>query len=354
MRVLFSLAALGATIALGSACLGAEGTYFKTVDTESIMIPSEDNSVLPASCESSSKCSDGIASDSEGLSCNKQLRFNNNACGCDCGNWRQNLVGFSGAEAFKTLADSDYPNNAGFVNGLNTSFKLGGSKIRAQAGGSLGVYDLKGRDFGPNRNQTENQIFLTTGLYKRSNICAGDRLSWGLVYDQLFDHQHGLFTDDIYLGQIRGITGIALNQTDEVGFWGTAHTNRFTGRFATSYQSINQYNLYWAHNYQFGARTMFYAGIADKASVGSWTSGAQLLAPISNRLSVYGNSAFMFPSSANGFVGSNELLWAMGCGLSYSFGGKAVSRNISGSCGMPLQSVANNGTFMVDGNNSFF
>jgi hypothetical protein len=72
---------------------------------------------------------------------------------------------------------------------------------------------------------------------------------------------------------------------------------------------------------------------------------------MTDRISLYGNSGFLFPSSSKGPVGSNELLWSISCGLSYSFGGKAVSRNISGQCGTPLLPVANNGTFFV-GNNA--
>jgi hypothetical protein len=141
---------------------------------------------------------------------------------------------------------------------------------------------------------------------------------------------------------------VALNQSNEVGFWGTAHTNSFDARIGTL-QAINQYNLFWGHNFNYGARSMVYAGLADKSSVGSWTTGTQLTAPMSQRVSLYGNSAFMFPSSSNGLVGSTELLWSVSCGMSFSFGSKTVSRNISGQCGMPLQQVANNGTFMVDG-----
>jgi hypothetical protein len=132
--------------------------------------------------------------------------------------------------------------------------------------------------------------------------------------------------------------------------WGTAHTNTFSSSIYGPLKAINQYNLFWSHNYAYGARSMVYAGLADHSSVGSWQTGTQLIAPMSSRVSLYGNSAFMFPSSATGsFAGASELLWSVSCGMSFSFGRKTVSRNISGQCGMPLQQVANNGTFMIDG-----
>jgi hypothetical protein len=339
MRRFFHWASLYSVLALSSSVIGAETEFnIKSFDTDAL-VNANDDSVVPASCQTSDDCN------AVGLSCGKTpMRLNCNAL--DCGNWLQNTVAFSGAEVFKTHADNDFTNSAGFVNGLNTGFRLGSSNIRGQVGGSVGVFDLKGRTTTAPR-QTENQGFLTTGIFKRSNIGAGDRISWGVVYDQLWNYQHGIAADDIYLGQFRSIVGVALNSTDEIGFWGTARTNKFTVQNRT-YQAISQYNMFWSHNFPFGARSMIYAGLADHASIGSWTTGTQLIAPMGPRMALWGNSAFLFPSSTTGPVGANETLWSLSCGLSYSFGRKTVSRNISGICGMPLLPVANNGTFMVE------
>lgn len=350
MRSFFYCATLSSVLAFTSSVTAADGVFTKSFDTDA-MINANDGSVIPASCELGSSCSDHSNSNACGSTCDtKPMKLNCNSC--DCGNWLQNTTAFSGVEAFKTYGDFAFSNNAGFVNGLNTGFRLGDSKIRGQIGGSFGVYDLKGRFDGggiPINQQTDNQGFLTAGVFKRSNVCAGERLSWGLVYDQLWNHQYGALAGDIYLGQFRGILGVALNQTDEVGFWGTAGTNVANTTIFTGLRAVNQGNLFWSHNYAYGARSMVYAGLADRASNGSWTTGTQLTAPMSQRVSLYGNSAFMFPSSTKGTIGSSELLWSVSCGLSFSFGCKTVSRNISGDCGMPLLPVANNGTFMIDG-----
>jgi hypothetical protein len=351
MRVLFHRATLSLAIMATATVGAAENRFSQPVNTAEIM-NSNDHSVVLTSCQGSCGGTENCNSDSCGSTFgDNPMRFKTDTC--DCGNWFQNTTAFSGVEAFKTFGDSDFPNNAGFVSGLNTGFQLGGSKIQGQIGGSLGLYDSKGRPLGA-PTQTESQGFLTAGIFKRSNVDNGERLSWGLVYDQLWNHQYGVSADDITLGQFRGIMGVALNPCNEVGFWGTAHTNSQTidGVFSPtqSLQAINQYNLFWSHSYALGARSMLYAGLADSKSIGSWQTGTQFTAPMSQRLSLYGNSAFMFPSSATGPIGSTELLWSVSCGLSYSFGGKAVSRNISGPCGTPLQQVANNGTFMVGGN----
>lgn len=360
MRVLFHWVTLSSVIALSTAATAAD-SYFSTTADVNTIINSNDDAVVLASCNKLSSCSDGCGdgcnADCGSAGCSRPMRFKHDACGC--GDWLSNTVAFSGAEAFKSIGDttqppggsSGYMNSAGFVNGLNTGFRIGDSKIRGQVGGSFGVYDLKGGDTASGR-QSENQGFLTTGVFKRSNIGAGESLAWGLVYDQLWDHQYGVSADDIYVGQFRGILGLALDPCNEVGFWGTAHTNSSPlaggfGGVATRVQAIDQYNLFWNHNYDFGGRSMLYAGLTDHSSIGSWTTGTQLIAPMSQRVSLYGNSAFLFPSSTRGPIGSNEYLWAVSAGLSYSFGGKAVSRNISGQCGLPLQQVANNGSFML-------
>ena len=350
MRVLFHRATLSLAIMATATVGAAENRFSKPVDTAEIM-NSNDNSVVLTSYQGSCGGTENCNSDSCGSTFgDNPMRFKTDTC--DCGNWFQNTSAFSGVEAFKTFGDIFFSNNAGFVSGLNTGFKIGSSKIRGQIGGSLGSYDSKGRLVG-DLTHSDNQGFLTAGVFKRSNVDNGERLSWGLAYDQLWSRHYGVFADDITLGQFRGILGVALNPCNEVGFWGTAHTNSQTidGVFSPtqSLQAINQYNLFWSHNYALGARSMLYAGLADSKSIGSWQTGTQFTAPMSQRLSLYGNSAFMFPSSATGPIGSTELLWSVSCGLSYSFGGKAVSRNISGPCGTPLQQVANNGTFMVGG-----
>lgn len=361
MKVFLNLATIAAAISFSQISIAADGSLAIPVDVSSVLNANNDDVVL-ASCTRLAECEDGCESKNSVTACaNKPIRFSD--CGCDCGNWLENTVAFSGVEAFKTIGDaalppvasSGYMNSAGFVNGLNTGFRLGKSKIRGQIGGSLGVYDLKGRDTTPNETASETQRFLTTGVFKRSNIQNGERLSWGVVYDHLWNSQYGLFSDDINLGQFRGIVGIALDPCNEVGFWGTAHTktDRLNQNVISTVQTIDQYNLFWSHNFKFGARSMLYAGLTDHSTIGSWTTGAQLIAPMSHRVSLYGNSGFLFPSSPVGNIGSNEYLWSVSAGLNFSFGGKAVSRNISGQCGMPLQQVANNGTFMI-GNKSAF
>src|SRR4029079_15958955 len=131
-----------------------------------------------------------------------------------------------------------------------------------------GIYDLKGRDT-VSPSSSEQQSFITVGVYKRSDIANCDRISWGGVYDHVFGHQWGLLASEVYLSQLRGILGYALSERNEIGVWGTAHTNNdrsVTG--LNSIRAMNQAIVYWRHNYDFGGQTMAYIGGVDSADVG--------------------------------------------------------------------------------------
>jgi hypothetical protein len=278
-------------------------------------------------------------------------------CLDDVGGWCDNTIVFLGGEAYKSLGDSAQPpgiatgfmDSAGFVGGFNTGFALlRDSPIRGQIGGSYGVYDLKGRDtISP--SSAEQQTFLTAGIYKRSDVFDCDPICWGLVYDQFWAHQWGLRGGELYVGQVRAIVGYAINDCQEVGFWGAFHTNQDATATVAGppVRGMNQYNIYWRSNWVFGGQTMVFVGGDDPADVGNWVFGVLGQAPLSDRVALYGNFSYAFPRASTGPIGSNDLEWNFGAGLIYSWGGKAASPNISGQRGLPLLPVANNGSFFM-------
>jgi hypothetical protein len=270
-------------------------------------------------------------------------------CDNQClGNWRSNTVAWFGGDAFKSIGDGASGNNAGIVGGFNTGFALGQSSIRAQLGASYGLYDLKGTGQGQSASAAEQQTFITFGVYKRSDVSAGERISWGAVFDQFFGHNWGFGDGEIYLTQLRGIAGYALSDWNELGVWGTVHTNNDSSvRFQNTLRAMNQANVYWRHNFEMGAQNMLYLGCVDAADIGSWQIGSLAQAPLNNYTSLYGNVTFSFPSSKTGGLGPRELEWNIGVGLAYSFGGKAISPTVSGQKGLPLLPVANNGSVLI-------
>ncbi|MEX0678187.1 MAG: DUF6666 family protein [Pirellulales bacterium] len=277
---------------------------------------------------------------------------------CDVGTWRDNTLFSFGGEAYKSLGDASaaiftppsFMNSAGLVGTVNTGFSLWSlENIRGQIGASYGVYDFKGRDT-VSTSSSEQQTFVTLGVYKRSEVCYGDRVCWGLVYDQFWAHQWGVFASELYVGQLRAIIGYATSEWNEFGLWGVLRTTGDDSVFLISpppVRAMNQYNVYWRHNFDFGGQTMVYIGGHDPADIGSWVFGLLGQAPLSDYLALYGNFTFSEPGSASGTVGSIEQEWAFGAGVTWYFGGKAVSPTISGRKGLPLLPVANNGSFLI-------
>ncbi len=287
-------------------------------------------------------------------------------CGNCVGNWRDNTEVWIGADAYKSLGDSGLSgfsplpfaigNSFGAVAGFNTGLALGDSRVRAQIGASYGAYDWKGRTtvLPAQDNSLEQQTFVTFGLYKRSQVCCGDRLSWGVVYDQFFGHQWGWAANEIYLSQIRGIVGYALNESNEAGVWGTFHTNDDAaalgfpiGGPVTDVRAMNQLNAYWRHNWAFGGNSMMYVGGVGGADVGSWQFGMLNTMPVNHAASLYANFAYVAPGSATGLVGVSEEQWNASVGMVFYLGRKAVNQTVSGQQGLPLLPVANNGSFLI-------
>ncbi len=150
---------------------------------------------------------------------------------CQCvGDWYDNTVVFGGGDVYKSIGDritninggtGALTSSPGVVTGFNTGFGLGDSGIRGQFGASYGMYDPEGRiRLVPETNDTEDQEFVTAGVYKRGDCC--DPLSYGVVCDAFFADNWGVNANSVELGQLRGIVGYALNPCTEIGAFGTA------------------------------------------------------------------------------------------------------------------------------------
>ena len=112
-------------------------------------------------------------------------------------------------------------------------------------------------------------------------------------------------------------------------------------------RAANQLNGYLRGNTPFGGSLMGYVGGFDGADIQAWQFGATGDAPLSNWFSLYGNFNYAVPSASAGPNGSGEEQFAMQFGVAYYFGGKAVSRTVTGQRGLPLLDVANNSSFLI-------
>jgi hypothetical protein len=61
----------------------------------------------------------------------------------------------------------------------------------------------------------------------------------------------------------------------------------------------------------------------------------------------------MHPSARPGDPGATEEAWNFTIGISFYPQSNARSETVAGNCWMPQLPVANNGTFLVDGNRQF-
>ena len=287
-------------------------------------------------------------------------------CGDPClGNWLDNTVLFTGADIYKSIGDrltninggtGALTSSFGGVTGFNTGFRLGDLDLRGQVGASYGLYDPRGRlAIVPQSTDVEEQGFVTAGVYKRGDSAGGDRLSYGVVVDSFMSNNWGINANTVELGQLRGILGYALSDRFEVGGFGTVHlwhdqaavTVAGAPGVRREVRAANQFNGYLRGNATFGGSLMAYAGAFDQADIQSWQFGATGAAPLSQWFSLYGNFNYAVPGASAGPRGSGEEQFNIQFGLAYYFGGKAVSRTVTGQKGLPLLNVANNGSFLI-------
>ena len=281
------------------------------------------------------------------------------ACGCGLGNWWENTSALFAADAWRTRADDDYPGNFGFRTGFNTGLPLWDSPVRMQLGGSYAGYDLDGRDGDPGADpfsnaSVEQQLILTFGFYKRSNVEQDDRWAAGAVVDLLYDSQFGEEAQEIFTRQGRGYLGYAWDEANEFGTWFAFQLNwaRYfsSSRGRTRVRGLDQVNLFWHHNYEFGGDTWLYVGGSEEP--GEWNLGLTGQAPLNSAVALFGGFTYVIPSAPAGdpvFFGQNysEAYWNVSFGVVWYFGCKAANPSVSGYGGLPLLPVADNGSFLI-------
>ena len=333
--------------------------YESMVDTAPRRIPSLETVYRPVSWTtentlSRGQCDEGV--DSAGYCADVGGSDDGCSCCADPGCWQDNLVFFLASDAWKTKADEDLSgNNFGFRFGFNSGWGISdGTSVRAQFGASYAAYDLSGRNANAtnvvNPSSAEEQVFVTAGFYKRGNVCCGDPVSWGIVYDYLHDDNYGEEGDRIQVSQFRFVAGYATSVCNEFGVTGAIRleddviTSAVQGTALIS--SMDYVALYWKRNWAYGGDTTLLVGLADDP--GDVLLGLRGTAPLSCNVALFGNFHYYIPSTGAGNVFPNawtEDTWNVTFGLAFYPGGKASSDTVSGNAGLPLLPVADNGSF---------
>ncbi|MCE5266744.1 MAG: hypothetical protein LLG00_02525 [Planctomycetaceae bacterium] len=304
-----------------------------------------------------------------GSCCEQTSCFADPACGGE-GDPRFALVGQFGFDAFKGISDSPGVSNFGAVTGFNSGWLLGESNFGLQLGMTYGVYDWDGRTAPTvgglpttvSEAKSQQQTFLTMGFFRKSD--EDHPLSFGLVYDYMFNEQWGVYGTHPTLGQWRGQVEWAFSEKNGVGVWGCVRdryadsTVDVTGGvpLTVTTRSVSQANMFWHHKFDYPAQTWLWVGapqtdrLNGDESLYAWTFGGAFQAPITERLAWYGNFEYAHPSASAGSVASNESAWNVGTGILWYFGGGAHSHQLNGERATPYMPVANNSMFLVDQN----
>jgi hypothetical protein len=276
---------------------------------------------------------------------------------------KQGIYIFHNYSSWRGISEGSGENNNGFSYGVNYGTRLGAltdyTGIGAQLGASYGLYDLNGRSSGFHDNRIQQQTFVTAGVFR-----PADRLtnfSFGVVWDGMFNADFGQYAVSPFLSQLRYQIAYALNAQHEVGVWGT---NRLSGDTFNlggplSYRAVDQINLFWHHRFAFGGDGWTWVGVPDhtklggSGSLGAYTFGGTLTAPLSPCFAAFTSLQYMAPSARTGTAAAMEETFYVTLGVTFYPYANSRASNVSGNCWMPYMPVANNGTFLVDTNRTF-
>ncbi|MHB0957539.1 MAG: DUF6666 family protein [Pirellulaceae bacterium] len=337
-------------------------TSFHIVDTGPLTGPSEVPSpLLPAPADASPARIAAVAADTD-LKIPRVVQANSGRgpgrerdrvdyAGGEEG-WLDNTFVFLAGDGWRNIFD-DGSSNFGFRAGFNTGIDLPSDRATmVQVGMSYGAYDFHGREQRLSRDDPiEQQLFATAGLFKRSDVCEGDRFAWGVVYDLLIADEAGARTDSLRLGQVRSQVGYALSESDEVGVWAAFRLMRDDAPGQDLLVNVtDQANLFWHHNWNRGADTWAYVGWADDP--GDVVVGLRGEAPLNGHVALLANVHYILPSTRGGDRHPsldvdncfNQEAWNVSFGIAIYRCGKAIAPTVSGVRGVPLLPVADNGT----------
>lgn len=235
--------------------------------------------------------------------------------------WLENLSLFGGVEGSKQPQDFGVNANLGGRFHANWGIPLASDYgIGVQLGTALvpsdnavRVYELLGEAGG------RRQSFTTLGLFQRFD----GGFSWGFVYDFLYEESF----DDFFLGQWRLRTAYDISPIWQVGMTVNIAAEDDSGEFnatTVTLDPITQANWYLRRFWSTGTQTTFWAGVSeghgeDNAVTGpasghdaAFLFGADFLAPLNDRLALYGETNLMMPAdtgTVDAFLGVQWFPW---------------------------------------------
>jgi hypothetical protein len=258
-----------------------------------------------------------------------------------------NLQTFAGVQGFTNMLNRGGTSSFGFYEGLNHSIPVCGPCLCGQVGMQWTQSNFNGSFVTP---QDRQQIFLTTGLFRRVD-CG---LQGGLVFDYLHDE----WDYQLDLAQLRGEIGWKMDPCNEFGFWFTAGVNDDeTSLRLPDFVNQNQiqivngsadvevnnlYAFYYRRQFACGGEGRLYGGFT-KGDQGLF--GGDALVPLNPCWSLQANFLYIASSHEGPLddLGFIDETWNVSVGLVWTPFGRPGA--CCPPCCRPLFNVANNGTF---------
>lgn len=257
---------------------------------------------------------------------------------------------------FRGIPDGTWNGNTGGIIGANIGMSVM-DLFGVQAGGSYGVYDWYGRGEVASgiSNGVQQQGFVTAGVFTRAQELCGFQAA--AVVDWMFNDNFGVFALSPSLGQLRLHLGYLLNDSDEIGLWGTCNLNTVHERafgIPVTFRAISQVSLFWRHIFENCAEAEVWVGLPCEKSLmfhgkraGQYILGACFSAPVTSQLSVKGYGSYMGPTGNSVSRRFQNYNANVAIGLSYAFG-MGCDNNCEAWMARPFLPVANNSSFFVD------
>lgn len=260
--------------------------------------------------------------------------------------WLRNFSVFAGVQGFKNPLDQGRNGNFGFHEGVNFGTPLGDSGIGYQVGFQAVQSNFMGDQTAliQNRpryeNEGHNQVFLTTGLFRRA--CNDCGWQGGVVFDYLHDDYYASTT----LQQIRAELSVRINGRREIGYWGAYglgsdhFSDPLRGDFHVAPNDLHTF--FYRHHFSGGAQTRLWTGFSGNSE---WVFGGDASVPLGTSWALENSFAYVLPKD-KGRTGQEDESWSVMMQLVW-YPGRCARQAINAPF-QPLLGVADNSVFLVD------
>ena len=250
--------------------------------------------------------------------------------------WASNMTIMAGVQGFKGPVDQGRNGNFGLHEGLNFGGALGLRDIGYQVG-LLGVHsNFSGdRSAGYIRRGDRNQLFFTTGLFRRA-LYGG--FQWGIAVDLVRDNYY----ENSNLAQLRTETSFVRNDCCEIGYYG-AYGLRTDRVIDGNLDPTDMFAIFYRRYLPSGGEGRFWGGFTGS---GDGIIGGDLRVPLGCSWAIENQVNYLIPKEGRGADGQQNESWGLTVHVVWYVGRSAECAKASPF--RPMFNVADNTLFMLD------